>query len=282
MIAHGPSFALEAACAVIVAQYLFASLRGAARPRDVLARAALLMVASFCAEDTVIRAYGFYGYAPEWSVFVDKVPLWILIIWPVVILSAQDLAAALGYTGRWAHALATAAIVFADAWLIEPVSVHAALWSWTEPGIFDVPPVGVLGWAIFAGLITALLPRGETLRPGRAVVIVVGSVVGTHLLLLASWWGVLRWVSGPIGDGVAIGGVVASATLAVVALARSPRPAGVPRALLLPRIPAALFFVALVALWGGERPALFAWVAAFVPPWLVLMARARGREHATL
>ena len=47
-------------------------------------------------------------------------------------------------------ALLGAAIVLADASLIEPIAVRAGLWRWTEPGLFAVPLVGIVGWAFFA------------------------------------------------------------------------------------------------------------------------------------
>src|SRR5439155_24844517 len=113
-------------------------------------RLALLVVASWIGEDSVIRVYGFYHYARGWALFVDQVPLAIVVIWPVVIDSAWGLARCLA-AGARAQALLAAAFVLADASLIEPIAVRAGLWRWTEPGLFAVPPVGILGWALFAG-----------------------------------------------------------------------------------------------------------------------------------
>ena len=53
--------------------------------------------------------------------------------------------------------LVGALIVLADASLIEPVAVASNLWAWTEPGLFAVPPIGILGWAI-------MFPRPSQLR----------------------------------------------------------------------------------------------------------------------
>ena len=65
---------------------------------------------------------------------------------PVVILSALELAESLTKTRT---TLLCAAIALADAALIEPVAVRAGLWRWHEPGLFGVPPIGILGWAFF-------------------------------------------------------------------------------------------------------------------------------------
>src|SRR3954465_1154321 len=78
----------ELTCAAIVALYV------AAR-RDAIPTLALLAVAGFVGEDSVIRAYGFYFYSPRWPLFLDRVPLLIVLIWPVVIHSAWRLGRAL-------------------------------------------------------------------------------------------------------------------------------------------------------------------------------------------
>ena len=71
--------ALELCCAAIVAVYVIVR-------RDAMLALALLAVAGFLGEDSVIRAYGFYYYSPRWHLFLDRVPLMIVLIWPIVIL----------------------------------------------------------------------------------------------------------------------------------------------------------------------------------------------------
>ena len=44
------------------------------------------------------------------------------------------------------------------------------------------------------------------------------------------------------------------------------------------RVPAAMFFLVLLAIYGRDDPALIAWVLAFVPPWLALLGRTRSRS----
>jgi hypothetical protein len=197
-------------------------------------------------------------------VWLDVVPLLIPLIWPAVILSAHDLAQALAPRASLVPWL-TGALVLADASFIEPIAVQAGLWTWNEPGLLGVPPIGLLGWAYFAGIAALALGRE---RP--ALGWLVAAVAGAHALLAATWWGALRWVSTEIPWQLAVldAGVLGTA-LAVLAL-RSPAARAVPRAVLLSRVPASLVFVGLLAVYGREQPALLAWAACFVLPWLSL------------
>ena len=140
---------LELSCLAIIALYLGVRFYYEADRPQLARRMALLISASWIAENTVIHAYHFYQYSPRWSVFVDRVPLLVLIIWPIVITSAWDLWVALRGRGGIMTALATACLVFADAYVMEPIAVESGLWSWNEPGLFQVPPIGVAGWSFF-------------------------------------------------------------------------------------------------------------------------------------
>ena len=155
---------MQLACLAIVALYVAVRMRRAEDRVQVARRLALLVAASWLGEDSVIRAYGFYFYDARWDLFVDKVPLMIVIIWPVVVDSAWQLARRLAPSRV---ALAAAALVLADASLIEPIAVHAGLWRWTEAGLFAVPPIGILGWALFAFAAIALWLRARAL--GRRI-----------------------------------------------------------------------------------------------------------------
>lgn len=252
---------MQLACLAIVALYVAVRMRRAEDRAAVARRLALLVAASWLGEDSVIRAYGFYFYEARWDLFVDQVPLLIVIIWPVVIDSAWQLARRLAP----AHvALVAAAFVLADASLIEPIAVHAGLWRWTEPGLFAVPPIGILGWALFGFSAIALAPRIGALT-------ILVAPLTTHALLLASWWGALRWLNRPIGPWS--GAIVACALSLALALWLRARSLGrrIPAEELLVRVPGALFFFVLLALHPSAP--LLAWTAAFVPPWLALLAR---------
>ncbi len=267
--------ALQLTCVAIVALYVVTRLvRAPAAERGTFVRRfALLTAASWLAENTVIHAYGFYYYSPRWSLFVDQLPLMIVLIWPVVIDSAAVLGRRIaGATSRWAAPLA-AAIVLADASLIEPIAVRAGLWRWTEPGLFDVPPIGILGWAIFAAAALALfaaVDRGRRPAWVDGLVLVVGPAV-SHVVLVALWWILFRWinVTVPAWPTVALAWML-FAGIAVVAWRRGVR-RRVPIAELLVRVPAAGFFFVLLGLYGRELPALVVYALAFAPPYLALL-----------
>jgi hypothetical protein len=229
---------LELVCLAIVG--LFLAFRGRGR----LKQLAMLALASVIAEDTVIRAYGFYEYSPKWSLFIDKVPLMIALIWPVVIVSAYELAKYV----RGPRPLITAAIVLFDASLIEPIAVRAGLWWWNEPGLFGVPPIGIFGWAVFAFF---------------AVQKVWLAPIAAHAVLVASWWAFFRWVNVelPVWPPVLVLWVLS------IVLAVRVRPA-IPRSELYLRVPAALFFFVMLAIHGRSDLALVSWAIAFAPPYL--------------
>ena len=182
--------AIEIFSAVMVGLFVIVRARADDDPRTFLLRLVCIAAASWIGEQSCITAYGFYAYTREaWTLWLGSVPLAVVVIWPTVIHSAWDLARQMRPAGS---AFLAACMVFADAWLIEPVSVRAGLWAWTEPGLFEVPPIGVLGWAIFAFFAIWLLERG--LRGPRLVILVVLAPLLLHSTLLAFWWGGFRWV----------------------------------------------------------------------------------------
>lgn len=281
---------LELVCAAIVAVYVAARLRKTAERGAFLARFVLLAAASFCGEDSVIRAYGYYAYARGWSVRIDHVPLMIVLVWPVVIDSAASLARRLVGEGRPVRVANVAALlVLADASLIEPVAVRAGLWRWTAGGLFGVPLVGIAGWAMFAWAAIALFERDRArggVGSGSLAVLVVAPVF-THAAILASWWALFRHV-GPSIPPVAA--VVGAWLFAVPAMMEGwKRGRAVPLEELVLRLPGALFFFALLALtrdaaapFPAPHEAAFAeppsaWGAltlyafAFAPPYLAAM-----------
>jgi hypothetical protein len=265
--------ALELSCLAIAGLYVAIRARRDASPARFLLRLGLLSLAAWIGEDTVIRAYGFYAYADVWTLWLDVTPVMIPLIWPVVIHSAWDLAChLLGERHRLAP-LVAAGFVLADAAFIEPIALQAGLWRWTEPGLFAVPPIGILGWALFAVLALSLLHRARdaSVRPLTAVGVLILAPLGCHLLLLALWWGALRWVNASVPPWPAVS-VVALVGLAMCfAAMRGRLRCRVPLVEMLARVPAAGFFVVLLGLQAAPPLALIAWAACFVPPYLALV-----------
>jgi len=248
---------IELACLGIVLLWV-----AMARPRwqDFLGIAGLAWVG----EQSCIAWYGFYAYADRWAVMLGDVPAMVVLIWPVVVLSA-----------RTALPRGVGPVVLLDAALIEPIAVFAGLWSWTEPGLFDVPLAGVLGWAIFA----ALLPE-RIAADRRTAVGALRALVLLHVGLLAAWWGALRWLPVAAHELLMVAAIVAawSATIvAVVARARGDvrlRRWPTVRELGL-RAPGAGFFVALLVVYGPAPWQLWALLAGISGPWLIALAGTR-------
>ncbi|MSP92466.1 MAG: carotenoid biosynthesis protein [Myxococcales bacterium] len=238
-------------------------------------------------EHSCISAYGFYHYSPGWHGWAGHVPVLIGAIWVVVVLSAEDIAGAVwpNVTPGARHAALVGSLVVADAALVEPIATHAGLWLWHEPGAFGVPWIGMLGWGCFAaaasywGRAVPRIPLGRLATPTgahhdvlgatiRVVGVGVASAATTHVLLLAAWWGALRWTGRSEAPVVCVSAAAwACACVAVLACASLRR--RVPFVVLAPRLAPAAFFFGLLA--ASPAPAaLIAYAAAFVPPWAAL------------
>ncbi len=261
---------LEAACVLIVAVYFVAHRNDSAMRRD----AVLLAAAALLGEDSMIRAYGFYSYAPGWHLRVDQVPLLIPAIWAPVVLSARRVARSLGASGGALEALLTGALVTFDASLIEPIAVRAGLWSWTEPGVFRVPVIGIVGWGLFAFAATWVL---DATRGAAKLSVLAVAPIATHAMLLALWWGGLRYILRDELSFAVIASVIgALSALYTASVLRSG--ATLPWRELAPRAAATGFFAALLA--SRADATLIAWAALFTPPWLVFCVRATVRREA--
>ena len=268
-------------CLAIVALYVVVRARRAADRAAVVRRLAALSAIAWLGEDSVVRAYGFYAYSAHLGPLVDRVPILVALIWSVVIDSAWTLAERLVGAGDRRLSLVAGGIVLADASLIEPVAVRAGLWWWTEPGLFDVPPIGIVGWAVFTTACVWVLDR-SFIRSRTPVALLIGVLLPpavTHLGLVAGWWGLLRWISVPIPAWIAV--AVAWVALTALALASFRRRLRkrVPRADMLVRVPGAVFFYALLAIFGrGDLP-LVAYCSAFAWPYLSLVDFEPRRER---
>jgi len=266
---------LEAAALAAIAFFALMRSRREDEPAGFLLRFSLVCAASWLGEQTCITLYRFYAYSPQWHFFAGQVPLVVILAWPAVILSGRDLAAQMLGKGHRLLPWAAAALVGSDAALIEPVAVNAGLWGWNEPGIFGVPPIAILGWAFFAlGCNLWLGKHGEgrvSFREGLALLTLPALLA--HALLLAAWWGALRWVNLAIPSALAAGCAWAvSLTLVWLAAKTGAGRRLNPRVLWL-RLPAALLVYALLFLAAGAPPMLTSYALAFAPPYLLILGQ---------
>lgn len=274
--ARVPIRVFEAACAAIVVLTLAAMARRTPW-RDLLAHYALLACAGWIGEQTCISLYRFYSYDLAWDARLLDVPVLVPLIWPLVILSARDVATSVwpGAEGVSRAAIVGAIVVF-DASLVEVVAVRVGLWSWEEGGHLGVPVIGILGWGFFAAGADLVLSRAKGMK--RASVIVLAPAIG-HALIVASWWaGLRRILRGDLGlaSSVAVAALAIVIT-ALVARARA-RGDGIPLEVAGPRTFAALLFFVLLVRVAPTDPALWAHVACVAIPYVLAT---RWRSLAT-
>ena len=269
------TLSLELVALSIIAIYAVVYTLGQPEKGEFFIRLVLVSAASWIAEESCILLYQFYGYSPTWTLFLADVPLLVIIIWPIIVHSAWDLASQMLRPGHRFVPLAAAAIVLTDALLIEPVGVHIGLWSWNEPGIFKVPPIGVLGWAYFAFLCMLHFEKGRRRNGTRRInlLIPVIPVLGTHLLLLITWWGAFRWVKITVDPRLAAGIAWAVSIFLVYAILRNRTGTRVEKKTLWLRLLGALFLFTWLALNANDSKLLIVYGVAFAPPYLTLMAQ---------
>jgi hypothetical protein len=266
-----PLLVFEIACVVVVLLTLAAMARSRPLP-ELLTDYGALAIAGWIGEETCVAFYEYYHYATHWHLRLDRVPILVPLIWPLVILSARDVAASVWPSITRLRPLVVFAIVAFDASLVEVIAVRAGFWSWTEHGHLGVPLIGILGWGYFAiGADLALSGRffaGKASRFRRAMATIVAAPLVAHAVILATWWGFFRWAQrSPLGDASLWGLIAVSAgVLAMVIVARRRR-AAIPIAVALPRMVAAgLFFALLVSTAPTDIP-LWIHTAAVAMPY---------------
>ncbi len=258
--------------ALMLRRGLRAQTPGPDARRRALQDIGLLAAGAFLGEETCIRLYDFYQYDAPWRLMALDVPLLVALIWPFVILSAREVAHALGLVnakGR-PHVLAVGFIVLYDACLVEPVAVRAGLWSWNEPGNFDVPFIGLLGWAFYAMAASALLDRLPAAWNRRVVLVVVAPLL-THAALLVTWWAAFRWgLRSPLHPEASTAASVALASsLTAIIFQWRKRKIAVDLDIMVPRMMAAALFFGLLFWRAGAVLPLIFYGLPFAGPYLM-------------
>ncbi len=256
---------------VLALSYIFL-LRRAVEPRREAFNIAWLSVAAWVGEQTCISWYGFYAYSDAWAMKLGHVPVLVALIWPMVVLSARDVARALWPQRRgWRLALIVGAVVFFDASLIEVSAVRAGYWTWFEGGYLKVPLMGVVGWGCFAFVASFFLDA----KGWRQRLAPVLTLAGTHILLVGLWWGAFRWgLRGDLGPRAVLGfgGVSIVATVAVWLSRRR-----MPMRTLWARVVATSLFVGLIASLSVNRD-LWIHFGLVAVPYLLASPRPWGRR----
>ena len=162
------------------------------------AYAPVIILSSWICEGTSIAWYHFYQYPGFWWLRIGNVPALVPFIWPMVILTGREVIRRLWPNLGRREALAVGALVFLDASLIEVTAVQCGLWSWNVPGYLGVPLMGIVGWSVFAVLISLPLtdPGEKRKSPGWKGQYFFGLIIvpiAVHVWLIALWWGFFRW-----------------------------------------------------------------------------------------
>ena len=257
----------------------------------------LIAVTSWLGEDTSIRRYAYYGYPDAWWLVLDQVPLLVVAIWPLVILTSDQVVRALfPDLSRLGHAAAVAVMVLIDASLIETVAVAANLWFWVEGGYLGVPLAGMVGWAAYAFSIALFLPGVRSERPierrlavlsdralGRTgwlekMTVLIVSLAVTHALIILTWWALLRHTLRYDLPEASIWVAVGLSIALTAWLWRRGRK--IPLDVAGPRALATSVFIVLLALYA-DGPVLYIHFAAIALPYLALIdvGRSADRGH---
>ncbi|MBS2011721.1 MAG: hypothetical protein JST00_02310 [Deltaproteobacteria bacterium] len=271
-----PLIAFELACVAVVGLTLRAMAgRGA---RALLVDYACLALAAWIGEDTCVALYRYYAYAEAWHLRLHHVPVLVPLIWPLVILSARDVVAAIARPSwpPYVRGLAVAMFVVFDASLVEVIAVRAGLWSWSEGGHLGVPVIGILGWGYFAFGADLALARG---RPLAAIVV---APLVAHGLILGTWWVLFRWaLRGPLGAASVLGVLAIGAAALVLAVVARRSGAAIPLRVAAPRMIAALlFFVLLVTTAPGDGALWLHTLAVAAPYFAATELRLVARQRA--
>ncbi len=262
-------------CFAIVAAFLLFRARLEARPIVLFRRLFFISLATFAAEDIGLHLYQFQHYSENGWLLLDRVPLLVVLIAPLLVQSSRDMATCL-WSGRDRPtairvALTASALIFAEATLIESVAVKSGLWHWTQPGVFEIPLIRILGIAAFTGIVVYLLERAKWRHRPWEETFVLAAPIAIHLVLAVAWWGLLRWITAPIPNVVApVFAWICSIALTALSL-RQQTARRVPPALLWIRAPSALFMALLLALHARQSASLVAYALAFVPPYLSIL-----------
>lgn len=261
--------AIELPILAIVVAWLVTGWPGPPHRREVLQRIAALAVAGWIAEQSMIRAHGYYFYPPGLSLQIGHVPLVVVLAWPVVLECSWSVARRVT-RDAWARAITTGVLVgcFAGVW--QPLAMHLHLVRWNAGGPFGVPPIGMLGAAIFGGAVARLVLDTRSETPVGALADVLAAVGATHVGVLASWHAGLWRLEHPIqAPAMLLAATITGVGAAALVLRR---PVVLPRRVIAVGL-LALALAGAVSLAGRAPVPMLLWCAAILSPvWVLALA----------
>lgn len=231
-----------------------------------------VLIGSWCCEAISIDLFGFYQYSDVWRLMIGKVPFLVIAAWPAIIMSAGDLARYLGSSGPnvvwW-----TALIVLLDAGFIEPICVRAQLWGWNAPGLLNVPLIGILGWAVFAGACAwQFNAHTRSLNARRFLGELALIIVATVLILWLLWQILFRFVTVALDERVVLCGTTLGLVVLAIEVLRVKKVEKVPSSFFVVRTPGFILIAMLFSQFEKELTSLHIYAFAFVAFYTVLIA----------
>jgi hypothetical protein len=214
----------------------------------------------------MIRAHGYHFYSDAWWLFIGHVPLLVVLAWPVVLDAAWSCAEKLA-TDPWSRVIVCALLVGIDVALVQPLGVHLGLVRYNATGPLGVPPIALLGPAIFAGATARLCLVDEDPKMTGALADVLAAVGATHLGVLIAWHAGLGRLEQPTAAMPLLAGAAALGLLAGIAAAR--RRVALPGGVAGVRVLAAVVLLLAALLGRAPRP-WWLWAAGLALPWIGL------------
>ena len=105
------------------------------------------------------------------------------------------------------------------------------------------------------------------------MLILVLPVIGTHLLILLTWWGAFRWIKISVDPKLAAGFAWAVSLILVYAIVKNQTGTRMQKKTLVLRLLGALFLFTWLARNANDATWLMVYAIAFAPPYLTLMAQ---------
>jgi hypothetical protein len=192
---------LEAFSVLLAAFYLVLRLREPSTRQRTLIRLVSVAVAAALADDLAGWLFGVHQYSSDFTYFIHRSPWLFGPLCAIAIDAAWRLALCFHDAANWRAPVIASVIFLGDALVALPIATAADLVHWRLPGIFGVPPVALCAWCAFGAACFALWHYNDKATTTRrlwwdALVMPIPPAL-TLLVLLATWWGLWRWVSAP-------------------------------------------------------------------------------------
>jgi len=148
---------------------------------------ATIGISACIAENSSIWMYEYYYYLPGWVVMLGYLPLSVTIIWPTLLLAEASFIRKLELPSHLHFPLAFSDILL-QGFMVEVCCTSVHLWEWRDSNIWNVPAIGIIGWALFGAPVVTLCLRKE-INP-IALILIPNTILHAGLFFL---WNVMGY-----------------------------------------------------------------------------------------